>query len=149
MDRSAPVVNRAIAVVGRATHPLHDERLPRSGTCRRVRDSRVDKVLDEGDPSHASIDLSAEFGIERDGSLQQERRDRLVVEAAAAHERVIDGRQIVPVLIKSGANRVEVAQGRKEPERVRKQAFAVRRTNASGVSRSAAFGMTGTRAMSS
>src|SRR5262245_29695235 len=62
---------RHIAIVGRAADLLHDKRLPRSGRCRRVRDSRVDKVPDEGAAAHASIDVRAQPGIERDGSLKQ------------------------------------------------------------------------------
>ncbi len=46
-----------------------------------------------------------------------------MLEAAGAHERFIDGRQIVPVLIKSGANGVEITKRRKELERARKQAL--------------------------
>ena len=49
-----------------------------------------------------------------------------MLEAAGAHERFIDGRRIVPVLIKSGANSVEIAERRKELERARKQAFALK-----------------------
>ena len=44
---------RHIAIVGRAADLLHDKRRPRSGGCRRVRDSRVDKVLDEGEAAQA------------------------------------------------------------------------------------------------
>ena len=47
-----------------------------------------------------------------------------MLEAAGPRERFIDGRQLVPVLIKSGANGIEVAKRGKEPERARKQAFA-------------------------
>ena len=91
-----------------------------------MRGSPFDEVLDEGEAAQASIDVCAELGIERDGSFQQERRDGLVLEAAGAHERFIDGRQIVPVLIKSGANRVEITKRRKELERARKQAFTLK-----------------------
>ena len=49
-----------------------------------------------------------------------------MLEAAGAHERFVDGRQIVPVLIEGGANGVEVAKRRKELERARKQAFALK-----------------------
>ena len=49
-----------------------------------------------------------------------------MLEAARAHERFIDGRQIVPVLIESGANGVEIAERRKEFERARKQAFTLK-----------------------
>jgi hypothetical protein len=66
-----------------------------------------------------SIDVCAEFGIECDRSFQQVRRDRLVLEAADADERFLDGRQIVPVLIKSSANSFEITQRRKEFECVR------------------------------
>ena len=49
-----------------------------------------------------------------------------MLEAAGAHERFIDGRQIVPVLIESGANSVEVTERRKELECARKQAFPLK-----------------------
>ena len=49
-----------------------------------------------------------------------------MLEAAGAHERFIDGRQIVPVLIERGANGVEIAKRRKELERARKQAFPLK-----------------------
>ena len=48
------------------------------------------------------------------------------VEAAGAHERFIDGLQIVPVLIESGANGVEIAERRKELQRARQQAFTLK-----------------------
>jgi len=57
--------------VDRAHDLLHDKRLPQSDGCR-VRGSRFDEVLDEGEAAQASIDVFAEFGIERDGSLQQD-----------------------------------------------------------------------------
>ena len=44
----------------------------------------------------------------------------------ARRERFIDGREIVPVLIERGANGVEVAERRKELQRARKQAFALK-----------------------
>ncbi len=47
-------------------------------------------------------------------------------EAAGADERFIDGRQIVPVLIQRGANRVEITERRLELERARKQAFMLK-----------------------
>ena len=63
---------RHIAIVGTArltcsmTNAFH-------GPARcRVRSASFDEVLDEGAAAHASIDVSAELGIERDGSLQQE-----------------------------------------------------------------------------
>lgn len=68
-------------------------------------------------PAHASIDVFAEFGIERHGSLQQDGRDGQVLEAAGAHERFVDSRQTVPVLIKRSANSVEIAKRRMELER--------------------------------
>ena len=49
-----------------------------------------------------------------------------MLEAAGAHERFIDGREIVPVLIESGANGVEIAERRKELQRARQQAFALK-----------------------
>ena len=49
-----------------------------------------------------------------------------MIEAAGAHERFIDGREIVPVLIKSGANSVEIAERRKELQRARQQALALK-----------------------
>jgi hypothetical protein len=49
-----------------------------------------------------------------------------VLEAAGAHERFVDDRWIVSTVIKRGANRVEIAERRKEFERSRKQAFALK-----------------------
>jgi hypothetical protein len=49
-----------------------------------------------------------------------------VLEAAGAQERVIDRREIVAVLIESGADSVEVTECRKELQRARKQAFALK-----------------------
>jgi hypothetical protein len=102
--------------------------MPRSGRCgvREVMRSLFDQVLDESEAAPASIDVPAEFGIERDGSLQQDGRDGLVLEVAGAQERFIDGRQIVSTLTKRGANRVEVVWRRKEFERARKQAFTLK-----------------------
>ena len=98
----------------RALDLPHDKRLPRSDRCGvcEVHRSLFDEVPDEGEAAQASIDVCAEFGIERDRSFQQEGRDRLVLETASADERFIDGRQIVPVLIESSANSVEVAKRR-------------------------------------
>src|SRR5439155_11640379 len=101
---------------------LHDERLPRPDLGR-VRRAVVDEVLDEGEAANASVDVCAELGIERDGPVQQERRYRLVLETAGDRERLSDGGQIVPVLVKRGANGVDVAKRRKEFQRARKQAF--------------------------
>ena len=58
-----------IAIKDRAADLLHDKRLPQSD-CYRVCGSLFDEVLDEVAAAHASIDLFAEFGIERDGSFQ-------------------------------------------------------------------------------
>jgi hypothetical protein len=52
----------------------------------------------------------AEFGIERNGSLRRDGRDGVVLEAARAEERSIDGRPIVSTLTKRGANSVEIAK---------------------------------------
>ena len=73
-----------------------------------------------------SVNLPAELGIERDRSFQQERRDRLVLEATRADECFVDGLQIVPVLIESGADTVEIAERRKELQRARQQAFTLK-----------------------
>jgi hypothetical protein len=81
-------------------------------------------MLDEGEAAEASIDVCAELGIERDGSLQQEGRDGLVLETAGADARFIDGRQIGHVFVKRGANSLEITKRRKEFERAGKQAFA-------------------------
>ena len=63
---------RQVAIVDRALDLLHDKRLPRSDALSRARGRCFDEVLDEGEAAHAFIDVFAEFGIERDGSLQQE-----------------------------------------------------------------------------
>ena len=62
---------RHIAIVGSARDLVHDKRDPQSGPFR-VRSSFFDEVRDEGATAHAVIDASAQVGIERDGSLQQE-----------------------------------------------------------------------------
>ena len=49
-----------------------------------------------------------------------------MLEAAGADERFIDGLQIVPVLIESGANAVEIAERRKELQRARQQALTLK-----------------------
>jgi hypothetical protein len=69
---------RQIAIVLRAPDLPHDKRLPRSGLV--CVQSMFDEGLDEGEAAldkararvEASIDLLAEFSIERDRSLQQE-----------------------------------------------------------------------------
>ena len=58
-----------IAIKDRAADLLHDKGLPQSN-CYRVCGSLFDEVLDEVAAAHASIDLFAERGIERDGSFQ-------------------------------------------------------------------------------
>jgi len=61
--------------LNRAHDLLHDKRLPRSGRCgvREVQHrSLFDQEPEEGESAQALINLFAEFGIERDGSLQQE-----------------------------------------------------------------------------
>src|SRR4029450_6218244 len=101
---------------------LHHKCLPRSDLGRVPR-AVVDEVFDEGQASAASIDVSAELGIERDGSVQQERRHRLVLETACDCKRFVDGGQLVSVLVERRADDVDVAKRRKELERARKQAF--------------------------
>ena len=111
-----------LAIVERVHDLLDDKRLPRSDRCRVrvVQPSLFDEVRDEGAAAHASIDVLAKFGIEPDGSFQQQRRESLVVEAAGDQKRSVDGRQIVPVLIKRGANSVEITA----PKRIRACAAA-------------------------
>ena len=77
---------RQVALVDRPLDLPHDKRLPRSDRSgvREVHRSLFDEGLDEGEAAQASIDVCAEVGIERDGSFQQERRDRLVLETAGA-----------------------------------------------------------------
>jgi len=72
---------RQVAVVDRAHDLLHEKRLPRSGRCgvREVQRSLSDEIVEEGQAAHASVDVFAEFGIERDGALQQDGRDGLVL----------------------------------------------------------------------
>jgi len=60
-----------VALADRAADLLHDKRLPRSERCR-VRRSLFDEVFDESQAPPAFFDVSAEFGIECDQSLQQE-----------------------------------------------------------------------------
>jgi hypothetical protein len=70
--------------------------------------SLVDEVPDEPGAAYASVDAHAERGIERDGSLEQDGRDGLVMEAARAHERLVDYREVVTLASKSGSNGVEI-----------------------------------------
>ena len=49
-----------------------------------------------------------------------------MLEAARAHERVIDGGQVVSALLKNGANSLEITSRRKEFERARKQALPLK-----------------------
>ena len=49
-----------------------------------------------------------------------------MIEEAGAHKRFVDGRRIVPLFVKRGANSVDIAKRRKEPERARKQALALK-----------------------
>ena len=60
-----------VALADRAADLLHDKRLPRSERCR-VRRSLFDEVFEESQAPPAFFDVSAEFGIECDQSLQQE-----------------------------------------------------------------------------
>src|ERR1700738_4241139 len=88
---------------------LHYETLPQPDL-RRVPGSVFDEVPHEGGAPYASIDVCAEFAIERDDSVQQERRHRPVLEAARDREGFSDGGQIVPLVIERGANSVDVAK---------------------------------------
>ena len=88
--------------------------------------SVFDEVADEGEAPYAPIDVCAELGIERDAPFQQERRHGLVLEAARDCERLSDDGQIVSVFIERGANGVDVTERRKELERARKQALALK-----------------------
>ena len=65
---------RQVALVDRAHDLLHEKRLPRSGGCGANEGQRslFDQILDEGEAARAAVDVLSEFGIERDGSLQQE-----------------------------------------------------------------------------
>src|SRR5262245_38878972 len=119
--------SREVARVERADDLRHDIRLPRSNRYCLLEVQRLsEEVLDESGAAHASIDQCAELGIERDGSFQQKRRDRLVLEAASAHERLIDGGPIVPGLVERTANSFEITQCGKELERPRQQAFVLK-----------------------
>ncbi len=88
---------RQVATLERAHDLLHDKRLPRSGRrgATNVSEFSSMRYLMKARRPDAAIDVRAELGIERDGSIQQERRDGLVLEPAGAHEGVVDGRQIV------------------------------------------------------
>src|SRR5262245_31721492 len=113
--------------MGRADDLAHDKRLPGSYRYRLREVQRLShEVLDERFAAYASIDQRAEFGIEHDQFVQQERRDRLVLEAAGTDEGFIDGWQVVPGLIKRRANSVEITQRREELECARQHAFTVK-----------------------
>ena len=88
----------------------------------------VDEVLDEGQrgptlpsmcvPSSGSSAMTiVPAGVTRPPRARSGRR---IVNAS------VDGREIVPVLIESGANSVEIAKRRKELERARQQAFTLK-----------------------
>jgi hypothetical protein len=70
------------------------------------------KYVTTAGAAYASIDVCAELAIERDDSVQEGRRHRLVLEAARDREGFSDGGQIVPVVIERGANSVYVAKRR-------------------------------------
>jgi hypothetical protein len=79
--------------------------------CEVILRSIFDEVLDEREAAPCSIDVLAEFGIERDRSFQQDRCDGFVLEAVRAEKRFVDGRQIVSALLSNAAKRKRVARG--------------------------------------
>jgi len=66
-----------------------------------------DEVLDKCGTPRPTIDPPSQFGVERDGAIQQQRRCRFVPEMACIHERI------------------DIADRGKELERSRKESSAV------------------------
>ena len=115
-----------VAILDRAHDLLHDKHLPRPAglACDEGERWSVDEVPNEATATDACVHVPSEVGIEHDGSVQQDGRDGLVLEAARAHERIVDGGEIVPGLTERSANRVEIAERRGVFEGVRKEALS-------------------------
>src|SRR5262249_20920527 len=89
-----------------------------------------DEVLDKRGTPRPAVDPTAEptaeLSIERDGSIQQQRRGGRVLKVARIHERFVHGGKVVCIGIQTGANTLDVAKRCKELERAGKKAFPVK-----------------------
>jgi hypothetical protein len=72
-------------------------------------------------PSVFPIHPSSQFGVDRDGPIQQQRRHACVLEMARVWERFVHRGKIIGVRIQTRANAIEVAERGKELERSRKK----------------------------
>ncbi len=75
------------------------------------------EVLDECGTSRAAIDLPSQFGVERDGPIQQQLGGACVLEMARVHQRFVHRGKIVRIRIQTCANAFDVAERGKELER--------------------------------
>ena len=115
-----------VALVHRARDLLLDKSLPGPGGIGVVNVGLVrDEVLDKCGTSRPAIDPPSQFGVERDGPIQQQRRCGRVLEMARIHERFVHRGKIVGIRIKTCANAIDVAERGKELERSGKKASAV------------------------
>jgi hypothetical protein len=85
----------------------------------------LDEALDKCGTSRPTIDPPAQHGVERDGTIQQQRRCGSVLEMARIHEGFVHHGEIVGICIQTGANAIDIAKRGKELERSGKKAFAV------------------------
>jgi len=72
--------------------------------------------MDKCGTSRPTINPSAQFGVERDGPIQQQRGCGLVLEMARIHERFVHRCEIAGVRMKTCANAIDVAERGKEFE---------------------------------
>src|SRR5438093_13019382 len=105
---------------------LLDKSLPRS---ERIRVADVwlvlDEVLDEIRTSRPAIDPPAQFGVECDRPIQQQRRYSLVLEMTRIRERFVHHSKIVGIRIDTRTNAIDVAERGKELERSWKKTSAL------------------------
>jgi hypothetical protein len=86
----------------------------------------LDEIGDERATTGVFVHVFAEFSIERDRSFQQDGCDVFMLEAAGAHEGLVDGCEIVRALGKSGADGVDITERGKKLERARQQAVTLK-----------------------
>ena len=115
-----------VAIVHRAHDLLLDKSLPGPEWIGVVDVGLVlDEVLDKSRTSRPAIDPPAQFGVERDRPIQQQRRCGRVLEMARIRERFVHRSKIVGIRIETRTNAIDVAERGKELERSRKKASAV------------------------
>lgn len=125
---------RQIVTGDRTQDLLHDECLPKMPGCHGGNvEAMLTQIPEEGVAAQSAIDPSAEVLVERDATLQQHRRDLLVLEATGTDECIIDGGELVGVAetgtqragrIKAFTHAVEIAQRHQDPQRAPHQALA-------------------------